>query len=174
MQDVQKVCSYREKIPKLSIMKTKIILNILVTKPKASKFDKVVRREVCQISTKGSRVFNFLDTVEASSSNSVYLLSIVEKNIPREHILAYGVCFIDTSIGEFYLGQFEDDQCNSKLLTLFAHFPPAHIIYERGNLSSSTLKLIDNFLPGIWKEALPKDTQFWSSAKVIQVTLRII
>ncbi|XP_058798802.1 probable DNA mismatch repair protein Msh6 isoform X3 [Phymastichus coffea] len=135
---------------------------------KATKFDKVVRREVCQISTKGSRVFNFLDTVEASSPNSVYLLSIVEKNIIRDDVLAYGVCFIDTSIGEFYLGQFQDDQCNSKLLTLIAHFPPAHIVYERGNLSSNTLKLLNYFLPDIFKEALSKEIQFWTATKVLQ------
>ena len=99
-----------------------------MTKP--SKFDKVVKREVCQISSKGTRVYTPLD-VEASTPNSNYLLSLVEKCPPGAKTSQYGVCFLDTTIGDFYLGQFEVDRCNSRILTLLAHYPPVHVSASR-------------------------------------------
>ncbi|XP_011644133.1 probable DNA mismatch repair protein Msh6 [Pogonomyrmex barbatus] len=134
---------------------------------KATKFDKVVKREICQVSTKGTRVYTPLD-VEASTPNSNYLLSLVEKNDLSSSISSYGVCFVDTTIGEFYLGQFIDDRCNSRLLTLLAHHPPVHIIHERGNLSQKTLQLINNTLPVALKESLQRETQFWSATTVLK------
>ncbi|KAL7302864.1 hypothetical protein TKK_0004096 [Trichogramma kaykai] len=132
---------------------------------KSTKFDKVVNREICQISTKGTRVYTVQDT-ESSEPTSNYLLSIYEKT--HKSLSTYGVCFIDTTIGDFNLSQFEDDRCNSRLLTLLAHCPPAHIIYERGNLSSTTLKILNSYLPGVMKEALLKETQFWPSTTVLK------
>ena len=142
---------------------------ILFLVGKSTKFDKVVKREICQVSTKGTRVYTAQDA-EASTPTSNYLLSIVEKHIPSHNVSAYGVCFIDTTIGDFNLGEFQDDRCNSRLLTLLAHYPPAHIIYERGNLTPTTLKILNNMLPGAMKEALQKEAQFWSSSKVLKVT----
>ncbi|XP_023245982.1 LOW QUALITY PROTEIN: probable DNA mismatch repair protein Msh6 [Copidosoma floridanum] len=139
---------------------------------KSTKFDKVVNREICQISTRGTKIYTAQDT-EAAAPTSSYLLSIVEKQTTG--LPSYGVCFIDTSIGEFHLGQFQDDRCNSqddrcnsRLLTLIAHHPPAHIVYERGNLSPTTLKIINNYLPNVMKEALQKEVQFWTSTKVLK------
>lgn len=99
---------------------------VLLTVSKVTKFDKVVKREICQVSTRGTRVYTPLD-VEASTPNSNYLLSLVEKCNPGSTISTFGVCFIDTTIGEFYLSQFDDDRCNSRLLTLLAHHPPVHV-----------------------------------------------
>lgn len=135
---------------------------------KVTKFDKVVNREICQISTRGTRVYNAQD-VEQANPSSNFLLSIYEKKISSKNISAYGVCFIDTSIGDFHLGQFEDDRCNSRLLTLLAHYPPAHVVYERNNLSQTTLKILSSYLPGALKDALNKESQFWSSTKVLKV-----
>lgn len=95
-----------------------------MTRP--TKFDKVVKREICQISSKGTRVYTPQD-VEASTANSNYLLSLVEKCPSGSNTSHYGVCFLDTTIGDFYLGQFEDDRCNSRILTLLAHYPPVHV-----------------------------------------------
>ena len=41
--------------------------------------------------------------------------------------ISYGVCFTDTSIGVFHLGQFVDDRHCSRLRTLFAHHPPVQV-----------------------------------------------
>ncbi|XP_054003726.1 probable DNA mismatch repair protein Msh6 isoform X2 [Hylaeus anthracinus] len=134
---------------------------------KPTKFDKVVKREICQISTRGTRVYTALD-VEASTPNSNYLLSLVEKCSPGSNTSHYGVCFLDTTIGDFYLGQFEDDQCNSRILTLLAHYPPVHVVYERGNLSQKTLQILNNALAACIKEPLLRETQFWSSITTLK------
>ena len=44
----------------------------------ATKFDKVVKREVCRITTQGTRTLNFLDG-DCSEAQSSYLLAIAEK-----------------------------------------------------------------------------------------------
>ncbi|XP_058798739.1 probable DNA mismatch repair protein Msh6 [Phymastichus coffea] len=134
---------------------------------KPSKYDKVVKREICQISTKGTRVYTSQDA-EASAPTSTYLLSIVEKHTSGQNTSTYGVCFVDTTIGDFNLGQFQDDKCSSRLLTLLAHYPPAHIIYERGNLTPNTIKILNSYCHGVMKDALQKETQFWSSSKVLK------
>ncbi|KAH0951034.1 hypothetical protein HN011_010133 [Eciton burchellii] len=134
---------------------------------KPTKFDKVVKREICQVSTKGTRVYGPLD-VEASTPNSNYLLSLVEKCNSTSTTSSFGVCFIDTTIGEFNLGQFDDDRCSSRLLTLLAHHPPVHVIYERGNLSQKTLQLINSTLPVALKEPLQRETQFWSATTTLK------
>ncbi|XP_076238982.1 DNA mismatch repair protein Msh6 isoform X2 [Calliopsis andreniformis] len=134
---------------------------------KITKFDKVVKREICQISSKGTRVYTPLD-VEASTPNSNYFLSLVEKCPPGSNVSHYGVCFLDTTIGDFYLGQFEDDRCNSRILTLLAHYPPVHVVYERGNLSQKTLQILNNTLAACIKEPLLRETQFWSSSTTLK------
>ncbi|KAF7385811.1 hypothetical protein HZH66_011653 [Vespula vulgaris] len=133
---------------------------------KVTKFDKVVKREVCQISTKGTRVYTPLD-VEASTPNSNYLFSLVQKYKSKANSM-FGVCFIDTTIGDFYLGQFEDDCYNSRLLTLFAHYPPVHIVYERGNLSPAVSQILNNTLAASYKESLQREAQFWSATNTLK------
>ena len=44
----------------------------------ATKFDKVVKREVCRVTTKGTQTFSFLDG-DATEAKSNYLLAIAEK-----------------------------------------------------------------------------------------------
>ncbi|XP_057337958.1 probable DNA mismatch repair protein Msh6 [Microplitis mediator] len=132
-----------------------------------TKFDKVIKREVCQIITRGTRVPSVLD-IENFSPYSTYLLSLVEQQ-NSAHLSTYGICFIDTSIGAFHIGQFEDDCNNSRLLTLFSHYTPAHVIYGKGNLSAKTIKIINTHLPVITiKEALLQNCQFWTATKVLE------
>ena len=56
---------------------------------KATKFDKVVRREVCSIQTKGTKRFSFIDGSATDGSNS-YLLAIAE----RVHSVYVAVIFL--------------------------------------------------------------------------------
>lgn len=45
---------------------------------KVTKFDKVVKREICQITTKGTRVFSVIDG-DVSTSENNYLFALTEK-----------------------------------------------------------------------------------------------
>jgi len=130
---------------------------------KPTKFDKVVEREVCQVSSKGTRINNFLDSDNFEGEPS-YLFAIIEKPGP-----VFGVAFIDTTIGCFNLGQFSDDKNLSRLRTLAAHFPPTEVLHSRGNLSVATYNFLNASLPGVRKEALKLGTEFWDSSKTLKV-----
>lgn len=93
-------------------------------KGRTTKFDKVVRREICQISNKATKV-NAIQDLESNRPFPEYLYAIMKYDG------GYAVTFIDTTVGHFNLGQFEDDERNSKLLTLLSEHPPAAVLLAR-------------------------------------------
>ncbi|XP_064652331.1 DNA mismatch repair protein Msh6-like [Lineus longissimus] len=137
-------------------------------KKNSTKFDKVVRREICRITTKGTKTYSFIDGNPSDNQNA-YLLSVVEKSHDDTSGggCMYGVCFIDTSIGKFHIGQFEDDRHCSRFRTLVAHFTPVQVIYEKGKLSQKTWTFINSNLISVIKEQLtPKE--FWDGSKTLK------
>ncbi|WAR00452.1 MSH6-like protein [Mya arenaria] len=110
-----------------------------------TKYDKVVNREVCRITTRGTKTFSFLSG-ECTDSHSTYLLALTEK-----------------------IGQFSDDRHCSRLRTLLAHYPPVQILYERGRLTARTQQMISATLPSVMKEGLNPRTEFWDSSKTLKV-----
>ncbi|XP_075226760.1 DNA mismatch repair protein Msh6 [Lycorma delicatula] len=135
------------------------------TMGKVTKFDKVVKREICQITSKGTRIYSVVDGGN-SQAEAQFLLAICEKKFDNGSS-AYGVCFIDTSIGIFHVGQFIDDKQCSRLRTLVAHYPPAQILYERGQISKKTQQVLNVTLSAVLKDALIPDTEFWGSSKTL-------
>ncbi|CAG4959685.1 unnamed protein product [Colias eurytheme] len=115
-----------------------------------SKNDKVVRREICQVSVRGAQVCGLQDNGPAEST-SPYLMAIAEEE--SNGCSTYGVCFVDTSIGLFHMGQFKDDKHSSRLLTTLAHFPPALIVYDRKSCTARTSKLISTHCHSARREA---------------------
>ncbi|KAA8583923.1 DNA mismatch repair protein Msh6 [Etheostoma spectabile] len=136
---------------------------------KPTKFDRVVRREVCRIITRGTQTYSVLDGAP-SESQSKFLLSVKEK--AEEEISGrcrtYGVCFVDTSVGYFHVGQFPDDRHCSRLRTLIAHFAPAEVLFERGNPSVETRKILKASLSSALQEGLNAGTQFWDAQKTLK------
>lgn len=55
---------------------------------KPSKFDKVVRREICRITSKGTRTFGIIDGETNDAENS-FLIAISEKVYTFIFILTY-------------------------------------------------------------------------------------
>ncbi|XP_036604458.1 DNA mismatch repair protein Msh6 [Trichosurus vulpecula] len=133
-----------------------------------SRFDRVVRREICRVITKGTQTYSVLDG-EPSESNNKYLLCVKEKEEEASgHMRLYGVCFIDTSVGKFYMGQFSDDRHCSRFRTLVAHYTPAQILFEKGNLSAETRKVLKGSLSSSIQESLTPGSQFWDAAKTLR------
>uniref|UniRef100_A0A8C5MKP8 DNA mismatch repair protein n=2 Tax=Leptobrachium leishanense TaxID=445787 RepID=A0A8C5MKP8_9ANUR len=132
-----------------------------------SKFDKVVRREICRIITKGTQTYSVLDG-EPSESHSKYLLCFKEK-IDSAQQRVYGVCFVDTSVGKFHIGQFGDDRHCSRFRTLVAHYPPVQILFEKGNASTDTKKVLKSSLSASIQEGLQPSSQFWDASKTLKV-----
>ncbi|VDK43707.1 unnamed protein product [Anisakis simplex] len=127
--------------------------------------EKVVRREICRITSAGTRTYGVLDScdgdcaLDAIESTARHLLAFVEKISPNEST-TYGVCFIDTSVGHFYIGEFVDDSNRSSIRTLFAHYQPSQILYQRGRISSATQSLLNSVASAVIKEALIPNKEF--------------
>ncbi|KAF5900360.1 DNA mismatch repair protein Msh6, partial [Clarias magur] len=134
-----------------------------------TKFDRVVRREVCRVITRGTQTYSVLDGAP-SEAESKYLLSVKERNLEENagqcHI--YGVCFVDTSVGSFYVGQFQDDRHCSRLRTLLAHYVPAQVLFEKSNLSVETRKIFKAALSSAMLEGLSPGSQFWDAQKTLK------
>ncbi|XP_041802943.1 DNA mismatch repair protein Msh6 [Chelmon rostratus] len=139
------------------------------TMAKPTKFDRVVRREVCRIITRGTQTYSVLDGAP-SESQSKFLLSVKEKAEDESSgcCRTYGVSFVDTSVGYFHVGQFPDDRHCSRLRTLIAHFAPAEVLFEKGNLSVETRKILKSSLSSALQEGLNAGTQFWDAQKTLK------
>ncbi|KAM4043087.1 DNA mismatch repair protein Msh6 isoform 2-T2 [Anomaloglossus baeobatrachus] len=134
-----------------------------------TKFDKVVRREMCRIITKGTQTYSVLDG-SPSESHSKYLLCLKEKlNDSSAQQRIYGVCFVDTSVGKFHVGQFYDDRHCSRFRTLVAHYPPVQILFEKCNPSQDTKKVLKSCLSSAIQEALSSSSQFWDATKTLKI-----
>lgn len=80
----------------------------------------------------------------------------------------FGVAFIDTSIGEFNVGEFDDDKQCSRLLTLLSHNPPVLLLHERSGISQTVQQIFKVMLSGVNREALLPDSQFWHAEKTLK------
>lgn len=136
---------------------------------KPTKFDRVVRREVCRIITRGTQTYSVLDGA-SSESQSKFLLSFKEKSEDEStgRCRTYGVCFVDTSVGHFNIGQFQDDRNCSRMRTLIAHFTPVEVLFEKGNPSAETRKILKASLSSALQEGLNSGTQFWDAQKTLK------
>ncbi|XP_065349562.1 DNA mismatch repair protein Msh6 [Cloeon dipterum] len=130
-----------------------------------TKFDKVVRREVCQITSKGTRLYLAIEG-DPSTEDHLYLFSITEgKSSSNKPI--YGVCFVDTSVGSFHVGQFEDDRYQSQLRTLLAMHPPAHVLLDRGKVSAETKHVLETTAHSAIIESLANKVEFLSATECL-------
>ncbi|XP_013186180.1 probable DNA mismatch repair protein Msh6 [Amyelois transitella] len=127
-----------------------------------SKWDKVVRREICQVTLRGTQICGLQDQ-GPPEAGAAYMLSIAEEH--NNGCSAYGVCFVDTSIGMFHLGQFQDDKHSSRLLTTLAHYPPALIIYDRKTTTPRTSKLLSTHCHSARREPY----HLWAPEKTLKV-----
>ncbi|XP_003742162.1 DNA mismatch repair protein Msh6 [Galendromus occidentalis] len=101
------------------------------TSGKSSKFDKVVRREICNVSSKGLQLCG-ADAVPGSS----YCLALFSKE------RRFGVCLVDSTVGRFHIGEFEDDHQLSSLRTLISRFAPVEAILER-SISADVKRIVE-------------------------------
>ncbi|XP_017783857.1 PREDICTED: probable DNA mismatch repair protein Msh6 [Nicrophorus vespilloides] len=133
---------------------------------KATKFDKVVKREICQISLKGSCIYG-AQLTEAQQVVPYYMTSICEKFIDNQK--HFGVCFVDTSIGTFHLTNFQDDKHCSRLLALLAQHPPVLVLTERNQMSSDSNEILKRSLGIIRRDNLTSGTQFLSAETAVKM-----
>ncbi|KHJ98645.1 MutS domain V protein [Oesophagostomum dentatum] len=136
--------------------------------------DKVVRREVCRVTTNGTRTYSVLDgcnlyggETDNGETQSKFLLSI--KELIEGHLSTYGVCLVDTSVGKFFLAEFRDDDYSSYLRTIIANFTPVQVLFERGHLSSHCKTILNGMLSTVQKEGLTPRKQFLEADETVKI-----
>ncbi|GJY33065.1 DNA mismatch repair protein MSH6 [Tanacetum coccineum] len=129
--------------------------------------DKVVKREICAVVTKGT-----LTDGEIMSANpdASYLFAVSEcfqgsGNQQEDRI--YGVCVVDVSTSKIIIGQFKDDSECSVLSCLLSQLRPVEIIKPIKMLSPETEKvLMRQTRRPLVNELIPLK-EFWDSEKTI-------
>ncbi|XP_063832736.1 probable DNA mismatch repair protein Msh6 [Ostrinia nubilalis] len=128
----------------------------------STKWDKVVRREICQVAVRGAQVCGLQDAGPADAGAS-YMMAIAEEE--GSSCSQFGVCFLDTSIGIFHLGQFQDDKHSSRLLTTLAHYPPVLVIYDRKSTTPRVSKLLSTHCHSARREP----QSLWPPEKTLKI-----
>ncbi|XVF32881.1 hypothetical protein REPUB_Repub17cG0121200 [Reevesia pubescens] len=129
--------------------------------------DKVVKREICAVVTKGT-----LTEGEMLSTNPdpSYLMAVTESsqsstNQNEERV--FGVCAVDVATSRIILGQFGDDSECSALCCLLAELRPVEIIKptkllsletERAMLRHTRIPLVNELVPS---------AEFWDAEKTV-------
>ncbi|TGZ73172.1 hypothetical protein CRM22_001671 [Opisthorchis felineus] len=148
--------------------------------------EKVVKREVCQLSTPGTCTTSMRTELSYSSNAALsdsedgavstealdtapesFLLAIGEEtsNKSSEHV--FGVALLNATNGTILMGQFYDDRHCGRLRTLISHYFPSQILVEKGSVSHSIKILLKTCLSGVPIEYLMRGKQFWSAKETI-------
>ncbi|XP_010456087.1 PREDICTED: DNA mismatch repair protein MSH6 [Camelina sativa] len=135
-------------------------------KEKGSK-DKVVKREICAVVTKGT-----LTDGEMLSTNpdASYLMALTEggeslTDQKAEHI--FGVCLVDVATKKIMLGQFKDDRDCSALSCLLSEIRPVEIIKPAKVLSTATERTIVRQTRNPLVNNLVPLSEFWDAEKTM-------
>ncbi|XP_010556697.1 PREDICTED: DNA mismatch repair protein MSH6 [Tarenaya hassleriana] len=134
-------------------------------KEKGSK-DKVVKREVCAVVTKGTLTEGemFLTNPDAS-----YLMALTEgDNLTKRNAERnFGVCLIDVATKRIMLGQFKDDAECSALACLLSEMRPVEIIKPANVLSLETERIIMRHTRNPLVNNLVPHTELWGAEKTL-------
>lgn len=133
---------------------------------KTTKFDKVVRREICQVSAKAATIFT-AQMAESQNAQANYMFAVAIK-VNAADSVRLGVCFVETSIGTFHLAEFDDDKHFSKLLAIFTEYPAALILYEKNCVNKNFLKMLNTQFKDIRKESLLPKKQFYNASETLE------
>lgn len=161
-----------------------------------TKFDRVVEREICQITSRGTRTYNAIegdnwqvnycciafistqlltfDLLLLSDFNEQvehhFLMAVWEKNGAEAAggKVEFGVAFVDTSIGHFNLGHFEDDRYRSRLSTLLTRYNPVEIISSKRGVSTDTQQVWNAACPNAIHEYVSSNAECWDPSKTLR------
>uniref|UniRef100_A0A0N4ZMM9 DNA mismatch repair protein n=1 Tax=Parastrongyloides trichosuri TaxID=131310 RepID=A0A0N4ZMM9_PARTI len=138
--------------------------------------EKVVSREVCQISSIATQMFTPIEESRrriVDDKGEERFLMAISMTYQRRDIYSFGVCFINTSVGKFYFSQFEDDPVNSNLRTLLSHFQPSQLLLEK-TTPKKMLSMLTSILPSTQFEYLvPKKEFFYPDKTLYELTADI-
>ncbi|XP_051141836.1 DNA mismatch repair protein MSH6 isoform X2 [Andrographis paniculata] len=130
--------------------------------------DKVVKREICAVITKGT-----LTEGEILSTNpdASYLMALAEScenltNQPESHI--FGICLVDVATSKIVLAQFRDDADCSSLCCLLSELRPVEIVKPAKLLSPEAEKALFRHTRNPLINELIPFSEFWNAEKTVQ------
>lgn len=122
--------------------------------------DKNLRRELCNVFTKGT--FSFTNSNQSSQTSEVYsnkyCIAIVNfsavdlevRESEKENRFFFGFILFDVSTLNFYVGEIEEDDTYNKIQSIFFTIKPEEVIYFRNNLPL----FIENFIKSLSSKPL--------------------
>lgn len=127
-------------------------------KGQQKKKGEIIKRELACVLTGGT-------LVEASmlqDDMATFCVAIKESIV--EDLPAFGVAFVDTATGQFFLSEFVDDVDLTKFETFVAQIRPQELLIERSYLSTKALRILKNNtnLTTIWNHLKP-GKEFWDA-----------
>jgi DNA mismatch repair protein MSH6 len=122
------------------------------------KEDKVIKRELSCVLTAGTLV----EGAMLQDDMSTYCVAIKEAIV--EERPAFGLAFVDTATGQFFLSEFVDDADMTKFETFVAQTRPQELLLEKSVVSPRALRILKNNTgpTTIWNYLKPMK-EFWEA-----------
>jgi DNA mismatch repair protein MSH6 len=124
----------------------------------AAKIDKIIRRELACVLTGGTLVEGSM----LQDDMATFCVAIKESVL--DELPCFGVAFIDTATGQFFLSEFVDDVDLTKFETFVAQTRPQELLLEKGCISTKALRILKNNTnpTTIWNHLKP-GKEFWTA-----------
>ncbi|KAF9607275.1 hypothetical protein IFM89_033482 [Coptis chinensis] len=129
--------------------------------------DKVVKREVCAVVTKGTLTEG---EILATNPDASYLMAVTEsfQGSENEENLVIGVCLVDVSTTRFILGQFGDDSERGSLCSLLSELRPVEIIKPARVLSAESERVLLRHTRNPLVNDLTPLSEFWDANRTVK------
>ncbi|KIN02401.1 hypothetical protein OIDMADRAFT_162578 [Oidiodendron maius Zn] len=124
----------------------------------AKKPDKIIRRELACVLTRGTLVEGSM----LQDDMATFCVAIKESTV--DDLPAFGIAFVDTATGQFFLSDFVDDVDLTKFETFIAQTRPQELLLEKSCISTKALRILkNNTTPTtIWNHLKP-GKEFWDA-----------
>ncbi|KAI9930999.1 hypothetical protein ASPWEDRAFT_34472 [Aspergillus wentii DTO 134E9] len=125
---------------------------------KPGKEDKIIKRELSCVLTAGTLVEGSM----LQDDMSTYCVAVKEAII--EDLPAFGLAFVDTATGQFFLSEFVDDADMTKFETFVAQTRPQELLLEKSTISQKALRILKNNTgpTTLWNHLKPVK-EFWEA-----------
>ncbi|TVY28791.1 DNA mismatch repair protein, partial [Lachnellula hyalina] len=123
---------------------------------KSTKVAKIINRELACVLTGGTLVEGSM----LQDDMATFCVAIKESTV--DDLPAFGISFVDTSTGQFFLSEFIDDLDLTKFETFVAQTRPQEILLEKSCISNKALRILKNNTnpTTIWNYLKP-GKEFW-------------
>ncbi|KAI9789807.1 MAG: DNA mismatch repair protein msh6 [Piccolia ochrophora] len=120
--------------------------------------DKVIRRELAQVLTAGTLV----EPRMLQDDMSTYCVAIKQDFV--DDVPTFGISFVDTATGQFFLTEFVDDADMTKFETFVAQTRPQELLLEKSCIAVKALRILKNNTgpTTIWNYLKP-GKEFWTA-----------